>query len=471
MDNNHRILVLAPDDPAADPRVLWVARLCAELARTDALGLVYDTPRPWKEYDGRLFIERLLILENADGRTLGLLKKAGRLFMRGSTQRYLAQRRADLAERFVPLRDPAAAADTTVFKQPWFFTRLFQGCKDLLARWDLRRGAKNRYRALAGFRQASENLLCLAARSRSVPPDLVVCHDLPSLPAGLWLKERYGTRVVYECHECWPEADLMSPHWEMRAWERQERPLIQRADLVVTVSPPLEDYLRQLYGLKNTLCVPNAAPLEDVATPACTRSPGGSVRFLFQGGAAPGRGLEMLLDTWSRWADPRAILALRCPDHEYLQGLRSRFAQATARGLVEFLPAVPEEQLIQAACRADVGLIPYPPSNRNHQFCGPNKLGQYLQAGLALLAVRSDYVGPCLERWGCGLSYHGFSAASLLKQARRLVDEPTLLQAMKSQARHAALSEFHWDHVARPYRQRLAELLASRGDRQRPLAA
>ena len=192
-----------------------------------------------------------------------------------------------------------------------------------------------------------------------------------------------------------------------------------------------------------TFAVPNAAPLKLPRTPSCSRPIGSPVTFLVQGVACPGRGFEALLDGWTQLNDPRARLWLRCPEGDFLTHLRNRYANLIQNGTMEILPPVGSEELIEAATGADVGIIPYPARvgewkvNYNHLYCCPNKLSEYMQAGLAILSTNTRFVSGCLQKYECGLTYDSEQPATLLDAIRRLTDEPQLLQRLKVNA-------FHW---------------------------
>ena len=51
----------------------------------------------------------------------------------------------------------------------------------------------------------------------------------------------------------------------------------------------------------------------------------------------------------------------------------------------KFAPPVPMEKLTEVASSADVGVIPYIPVNINNYFTSPNKLFEYIGAGLAVV--------------------------------------------------------------------------------------
>src|SRR5581483_5236181 len=171
-----RILVLVPHDPEEDPRVGWVNQLCASVAETHVIASTWSTEKPARMYEGRqLFVERVNISETA---SLG-------------------------AKSIASLTSPLAALALT--------RRVQEG--------DGRIAESPRARAehLAGsvMRAISStawlNLIVSSLRRRglteSLPPRVVVCHDVYALVPAIAMKRRFGCAVIYDSHEYWPEAD------------------------------------------------------------------------------------------------------------------------------------------------------------------------------------------------------------------------------------------------------------------------
>jgi glycosyltransferase involved in cell wall biosynthesis len=391
-----RILVLVEHEPSLDPRVGWVAAMCAELARTDVIAVAFADARPRREYDGRLYVERADPNANA-----ALVAKA------------VAVGVGAAARVFRPLAPAASAA----------------------------------------YRAVHASALHRRGRAASVPPRVVVCHDLATLPAGVALKRRFGARLLYDTHEYWPQANREASALEERLTEALERRLVRVADAVVTVSPQLARHLERTYGLPRVLVAPNAVPFGEDVTPSAPRRDG-PVRFLLQGRVPPGRGVEELLEAWEQLAlGGDAELVVRAPLGADRDALAGRYGDS-----VVFADPVAEELLVQAASGADVGLIPYGGDNLNHRYASPNKLAQYMHAGLAVVAQRSEFVAEILARYDCGLVYD--DAASLGEALQRLLTDRDLLARLKERAYDAARREFNWEVQASAYRGALEELLA-----------
>lgn len=426
-DPLRRILVLVPHEPDLDPRIAWSLGLCRTIGPTDVIATTWWTKKPAREFDGTVAVERIDATTYASQTVL----RASALFGR------------------LELRDPAREFTARQGMLP--------PSRRLRARFRHQLGATYRFVAAWSYYSIVVSALFRRARAVSIPPTLILCHDLYALIAAARLKKRFGCALVYDSHEYFPESDLLAPRWQRRLVAILERTFIRRADAVVAVSPPLAEEMRRRYRIARVVAVPNAEPLPERRRSPRARQATEPVRFLLQGQATPGRGFERLFELWSALDDERAVLQVRCPDGEYPAQLRERFADLLSSGRAEWLTAVPEDQLVDAAAEADVGVIPYVGPSLNHLYASPNKLSQYMQAGLAVFANDLPYIASLLDRFDCGVTYRaegdevGFAAA-----VERLFD-PAELSRLQLNAL-SATSEFNWQTVSAPYAAALADL-------------
>jgi glycosyltransferase involved in cell wall biosynthesis len=128
------------------------------------------------------------------------------------------------------------------------------------------------------------------------------------------------------------------------------------------------------------------------------------VLFIFIGGFIAGRGLEDLITAWSR-VDKRARLLLQGPDGSFKTEMMEL---ARSLGLfgdrILFPQAVETTELVSAARQADVGIIPYAASSINNRYCSPNKLSQYMAAGLPIVCNHDlEFVRSIVVENGLGI--------------------------------------------------------------------
>lgn len=428
------VLVVVPHRPQQDPRIGWMAQAApaglavhqlgihpphegAELARSDERGGLLMSV-PWASY--------------VPGEALGWWAAVGEdPPARAAIDRLLWM------ERALALRGDA-------------FLQLVGATRSDPRAGDFRK-------VLQHFLDASASLVRQASRLRNV--DVVVAADAPALPAAFIIGGMLKARVVFDAHEYWPEADLGSAEFEKRFWEDLERVLVPLAELRVTVSTGLANLMQQRYGVP-VMVVPNAELRANLLAP---RPAPGAARqpctFLFQGGFARGRGLELLIEAWPL-TDEQALLHLRGPDCDY----RDRLVEIARRtGLlgrrIFFPPAVKEDELVRAAAAADVGLVPYEPQGENHRNCCPNKLSQYMAAGLPILANRTAFVSDLVQGAECGLVVDFSDRGELAAAVNRMIADPQQRKAYADKSRHVFDSRFHWEALSREFYSELERLV------------
>ena len=226
-----------------------------------------------------------------------------------------------------------------------------------------------------------------------LPCDIVQVHDLPALEAGSELAASWGVPLVYDAHELYPEQKSFSEPQRLIC-SQAEAEHIKKADLVFAVNESIGDEMAHRYQIEKPVTLLNAIdpPAEFDPTrhyDLLRQELGLSTErriLLFQGGFAPNRSLEILVQAMAHVTRAEVDLVMMGfgPFGEVLKTKAKRLNLLGTR--VHFLNAVPQSELLQHSASADLGIIPYPHVDLNSYYCTPNKLFEFIQAGLPILA-------------------------------------------------------------------------------------
>jgi glycosyltransferase involved in cell wall biosynthesis len=275
---------------------------------------------------------------------------------------------------------------------------------------------------------------------KRLAPDVIHAHDLNALWPAVVLGRRYGIRVVYDSHEVFSE--MMSFQLGYKRWlQRLEQRLLNRVEACITVSDGIADLFVERYKVKRPYVIRNIPD----GVPIAPRSHAGPITFIYQGGLIPGRGLESLVRAFSilpQGCTSRLVIRGFGP---MLPGLREEISRLGLWERVVLAGPVPPSEVILKASEADVGVIPFLPINTNNRLALPNKLFEYLLAGIAILADGGlQEIGKIIERNQCGRVYASAETTALSEQLSRLSRDGDVMR-LRQNAYQAAGRELNWD--------------------------
>lgn len=273
--------------------------------------------------------------------------------------------------------------------------------------------------------------------------DLFIVHTEP----GLWVGGRLldqGRRVVVD-FEDWHSEDLLPQHRSyvpLRLLRGLEKTLLMRAAYSTTTSEVLADALHVTYGGNRPVVISNSAPL----SPLPDRHDDAALQrfFWFSQTLGPGRGLEAFVDAWSRMSQP-SQLTLLGNGAAYAERLLARLPVERRANVVVQGP-VPPGELPAVIARHDIGLALEVRSIRNRDLAITNKILQYLNAGLAVVATRTAGQRETLaHRPDAGIFVDLEQPALAAAALDTLVSDRKVLSACQAAARQLAEERYCWE--------------------------
>jgi glycosyltransferase involved in cell wall biosynthesis len=323
-----------------------------------------------------------------------------------------------------------------------------------------------RFRHWTFFRAAwvfTRNLLRLI----QTPADIYHALDLPALPACYVAARLRRKPLIFESYELpfstLALSDMTSGRRLLQAFLS---PLINhmmpRCTGVIAVSPPIVEEMQKRYHIPKVSLIRNILPYQPIAQGDRLRhllalSP--EVRIaLYQGYLQPDRGLDTLVRA-ARFLERDTIIVMMGKNKLATRSqLEALIAEEKVGDRVKIIPDVPYNDLLGWTSSADIGLIVYPPDySPNIQMLLPNKLFEFLMAGLPVLSSSLDAVVEVIKTYDVGRVVRSIAPADIGAEINAMLTDRDALALMNCNALDAARQELNWEkeqrHLVHLYRE------------------
>jgi glycosyltransferase involved in cell wall biosynthesis len=237
-----------------------------------------------------------------------------------------------------------------------------------------------------------------------VRADAFYANDTDALPAN-WLASRLRRKpLFFDAHEMFPEVpELVGRQRVKRFWTWIEHRLFptltKKGSAAVTVCQSIADIYAQRYGLHMEVVrnVPMAFPVQsDSARKLMAEVGEGRRILLYQGAVNIGRGIEWIVQAMPLL--PECVLVVAGVGDIYDE-LR---AKAATMDNVRFLGRVSPEVLHGLTGWASLGLSLLENRGLNYYYSLPNRIADFVQAGVPVLATDFPEIRRVVEQYGIG---------------------------------------------------------------------
>jgi glycosyltransferase involved in cell wall biosynthesis len=303
----------------------------------------------------------------------------------------------------------------------------------------------------------------LASVAIRLGPDVIHCHDIHTLPLGVFVKKRTNCRLVYDAHEIYEETAQGNPA-DARRCKRVHGFCQRFVDGFITINESIAAwYAKQYPKLPQATIIMNAArrsetPLDyDGRLHDAAGLPQDALILLYQGGFSTHRGLELLVSSASNLPPSWFLVMMGWGGNE--KELRAIGESANSVSIIKygyaavrFIPPAPQSELALWSAGATIGVIPYENTGLNHWFCTPNKLWEYPNAGVPMLVSPFPEMRRQVEHYRHGWLLPDELSAEGIANAVSYLSCDEISAAKQNTVRF--ISENHWG----TYEERLFQL-------------
>jgi len=299
--------------------------------------------------------------------------------------------------------------------------------------------------------RSAEKLICSTLTMIQTPADIYHAHDVNALPECYITAIVHRKPLIFDAHEL-PLDEPDPTRWRhLRALLiRLLTGIISRCSGVITVSSPIAQEIRNRYRTSNVTVIRNIPAYQGVPQSNRLRQHlglGPEVRIaLYQGNLQSDRQLDRLVRAAAFLEQGIVIVLMGKGIGETPFELEALAAREGVANRVKIAPPVPYAELMEWTASADIGLVVYAPDHSlNVQMCLPNKLFEYLMAGLPVLATPLDAVADILNTYDVGRIVPSLAPADVAAAINATLEDQVALEHMRRNALEAVRNDLCWE--------------------------
>ncbi len=277
-------------------------------------------------------------------------------------------------------------------------------------------------RTAAFYAEYNIRLFLLLLFSRA---DAFFSNDTDTMAACSLAARLRRKPLYYDAHELFPDVpELQGRPRVQKVWRWIERKALPHVSQAFTVSQSVADEYRRRYGIdmivvrnvpdrieNGELRMENLLPHQDnnviFDTPSqlsilktnCQPDTGQFSILLYQGAVNIGRGIREMIDVLQFLPDCRLVVA---GDGDVLESMKTYAASLPWHDRVEFLGRVQPDRLRALTAQASLGLCLLEDLGLNYRYSLPNRIADFAQAGVPVLATDFPEIRHVIEEYGTG---------------------------------------------------------------------
>lgn len=278
-------------------------------------------------------------------------------------------------------------------------------------------------------------------------PALCHFHDPELIPVGILMK-LMGIKVVYDVHEDYPRSLLSSDRTWIPAWCRGIASrcvslfewlgvslfdgIIAATPAIAKRFPPQKTITLQNYPILDELSSESSLPYRD-RLPMLTYT--GVISLL--------RGIRELIQALNflpKNLESKLLLAGKFDSHQFEQEVR----QLPGWKHIDFKGLLSRKEVADLFGQAKVGLVVFHPIP-NHVEAQPNKLFEYMSAGIPVVASDFPLWREIIGNTDCGLLVDPLSPEKIAEAIKWLLENPDEAEAMGKRGKQAVEGKYNWD--------------------------
>jgi glycosyltransferase involved in cell wall biosynthesis len=291
--------------------------------------------------------------------------------------------------------------------------------------------------------------------------ELLVSNDLDTLLPNFLISKIKRVKLVYDSHEYFTGVpEIQNRPLVKWVWSTIEKSVFPHLKHVITVSDSIANQYLKEYGIRPLVvrnCSGRIEHISGYSREALGIGQGRLLLILQGGGINVQRGGEELIEVMVKCENTILFII---GSGDVLDDLKKIVNQDNLSDKVRFFPKMSWDEMMRYTKSADVGLSLDKNTNINYRFSLPNKLFDYISAGIPVIAGDLPEVTRIITDHSCGIIIPEISPDEI-GQAIKLLDENRdLLRVLRQNAKEAG-EELNWEKESVKVREFYSSVLSN----------
>lgn len=278
--------------------------------------------------------------------------------------------------------------------------------------------------------------------------DVFVANDLDTLLASYLAAKIKNKAIVYDTHEYYCETpELVNRPFVQNIWRSIEKFIFPKLEHIITVNDSIAKVYQKQYGKE--LKVVRNVPYREVFQNNIEKSraelglPNDKNIIILQGaGININRGAEEAVEAMQYVAN--AILLI-IGSGDVIDDLKLKVSTLALSNKVIFYDKMPYHEMIAFTRMSDLGLSLDKADNLNYQFSLPNKLFDYIHAGIPTLSSRLVELEKIISSYQVGLFIENHDPKHIAEKINTALNISANQKADLKKFFEKAQNELNWE--------------------------
>ena len=270
--------------------------------------------------------------------------------------------------------------------------------------------------------------------------DVLLANDLDALTANYLASKIKRIELVYDSHEYFTEVpELIGRPRVKRIWEWLEKKMVPNLKHCYTVCNSIATVYNKKYG--TSFQVVRNIPVSKITTPIEEKENQQKI-ILYQGAVNIGRGLEQAIKAMHFIEGAQLVIA---GDGDIKEQLEELVRTEKLENKVRFTGRLSIEELAKLTPTADLGLSIEEDLGLNYRFALPNKLFDYIRAGVPVLASNLPEMKAIVEKYEIGAISNSHDPKKLAESINEVLNNSEKRKTWKANLVRAS-KELTWEN-------------------------